>query len=113
MNKRIVVQCKGLFIRKSTGAYREISRLEVIVSYNKPIKENELLNPIIIETGIPQSLPGDALKLYEQKLPKNLFDLKECFESYLQENNIPFIYKNRKYIFLENILHRVIEEKEV
>jgi len=112
MNERIVVHCKGLFIKKGNGRYREISSLEFLTANNVGVVENETLNPIIIEDSLPNSLPGNAVKILEQRLPVNLFNVNECFKPVLQHDNIAFIYKNRKYVFMDNILHRIIEKEE-
>jgi len=113
MNDRIVVNCVGLFIKKANGKYREITSLEFLTTNNKEINENETLNPIIIEDSLPNSLPGNALKIFEQRLPVNLFNASECFEPVLQDNNRTFIYKGRKYMFIDNVLHRItVEEGE-
>ena len=112
MNKRVVVLCKGLFIKKTNGRYREITSLEFLSIDNVDVKENETLNPIIIEDMIPKSLPGEAFKIFEQRLPSSLLDLKECFEPMLQENLKPFLYKGKYYIFIENILNQIITKKE-
>lgn len=113
MNERIVVPCKGLFIRKSNGRYREITSLEFLTVNNRDVVENEVLNPIIIEDSLPKSLPGNAVKIFEQRLPINLLDARICFEAMLQENNVVFIYRGKKYVFLDSILHRLttIEEE--
>jgi len=112
MNERIVVHCKGLFIKKVNGRYREVSSLEFLTTSNVGVVENETLNPIIIEDSLPNSLPGDAIKIFEQRLPVNLFNVSECFKPMLQHNNIAFIYKGKKYIFMDNILNRIIEKEE-
>jgi len=111
MTKRIVVNCKGLFIKKVNGRYREINSLEFLTIDNEDVVENEVLNPIIIENSLPNSFPGDAIKIFEQRLPVNLFSVSECFKPMLQYNDIAFLYKGRIYIFFDNVLHRIIKKE--
>ena len=113
MNERIVVSCKGLFISKTNGRYREIISLEFLTLNNGEVNEQETLNPVMIEDCMPKSMPGDAIQILEQRLPVNLFMIENCFKPMLQDNNLPFVYKGRKYMFIDNTLHRVIEGERV
>jgi len=113
MSRRVVVACKGLFIRKTNERYREVTSLEFLHTNNLDIDEINTLNPIVFEGLIPQSLPGEAIKIVEQRLPSNLLELRDCFEFTPQENLEPFVYKGKHYIFLENVLNQIVAEKEV
>lgn len=112
MEERIIIPCKGLYIKKSNGRYREVTSLEFLLTKEEGVDEAGTLNPIIVEDVIPKSIPGDAIKILEQRLPLNLLDIRECFEKMFQENLKPFIYKGNTYIFIDNILNLVIAKKE-
>ena len=113
MDERVIVYCNGLFIKKINGRYREVTSLEFLSAKTTGIDETKTLNPIMIEDMIPQSLPGEAIKIVEQKLPRNLLDIRKCFETVLQDNLQPFIYKGEHYLFMGNTLTVVITESEV
>jgi len=111
MDKRIKVNCFGLYIRTSSGKYRKVNMLEFLLKEEENTDELKTLNPIVLEDVIPKSFPSDAIKIFDDTIPSNLFDIKECIEIAHQENLKVFIYKGKNYIFIDNKLNRVTEKR--
>lgn len=111
MDKRIKVNCFGLYIRTNNGKYRKVNMLEFLLKESGNTEETKTLNPIVLEDVIPKSFPSDAIKIFDDIIPSNLFDLRECLEIAKQDNFKVFIYKGKKYIFIDNKLNRVTEKR--
>ena len=110
MEERIVVICVGLYIKTKSGRYRQVKSLEFLVQGEE---ENDLkkLNPIIVEDILPKSFPANGIKIFEEKLPNNLFCFRECLEITKQENSKIFVHRGRKYVFMNNVLNRITEKR--
>ena len=111
MDKRIKVNCFGLYIRTNNGKYRKVNSLEFLLKEDGNTEEVKTLNPIVLEDVIPKSFPSDAIKIFDDTIPNNLFDIKECIEIAQQENYKVFVYKRKHYIFIDNRLNRVTEKR--
>jgi len=111
MNERLVVKCKGLFLKSSSGRYHEIKSLEFLLKGHTQGDEQKVMNPVIIEDCIAKSFPGDATNVFEETLPRSLFALRTSVQDLDQENNLVFIYKGKEYIFVNNLLYMLLQKE--
>ena len=109
MSERIIVHCAGLFIKRKSGTYSQVNRLEFLPKDLEEKSETKTLNPIMVEDCIPKSFPAEeALKVFEDSLPNSLFEFDECMILFEQPDSKIFGYKGKKYIILDKKLYQII-----
>lgn len=111
-NKRVSIECKGLFLLDESGVYKEIIALKFLpyeeVEQSIVIEEN----PIVVEDCAPKSYPGDGIRIYEDDLPGSLFEFSECLILEKQRNTTIFLYRGNKYIVLNQSLYKILGKED-
>ena len=111
MAERIVLHCKGLYLKTESETYSEIKRLEFLPQEEEVKLETEIVNPLIVKDYIPKSFPNEAVKIFEEKLPEDLFAFNDCIIKLEQEKPEIFVYYDKQYIILNKILYQVITKE--
>lgn len=114
MSERIIVHCAGLFIKRKSGTYSQVNRLEFLPKDLEEMSETKTLNPIVVEDVIPKSFPDEgAIKVFEDNLPNSLFEFDECMILFEQLDSRMFCYKGKQYIILDKKLYQIIGKESI